>query len=648
MIARPFLAAYFLTTAALAVSSERAWAQDDPPFELDPIILSVTGSPQSLQDAPGSVSVVSGESLRDRPIENLADAVEGEPGVQSSGVGLGRRGISIRGMLPEQTLILIDGQRISNSSSAVQHSDYELGWLPPEAIERIEVVRGPMSSLYGSDALGGVVNIVTRVPTDRWQGTISAIGRMTTHGDGGDMQDLSVYASGPIVPGVLGLSLWAQEKRREELVSATTPGTSAADNEKSRMAGGTLTWTPDDRQVLRFSFGSGYQRRWMDMATARGPGGYRSTDTIRRNRLSLSHDADWSWGSTAISLYRTELDRKNQRTDGVAPAGPHRFVDTVFSARARFSAGAAHSFTLGTELREEKLKDPTVNAAGRASKTHFATYLQDEIALGDDWTLVLGARADHHEDFDWHVSPRAHLRYQVNDALSLRVGVGSGFKAPTMKQLSPDYAAIAGGGRFTIVGNPALKPEENISVEAGLAYHRADWSVEATLFHNDVENLIQAICTTSCSGAPGATWSYMNVDKARLRGLELSGDIDITNNVSLTANYTYLDATDRETGKDLTGRSKHMASLGIDWRFTPRTSAALRVNYVGEQDTSTGSGRQPAYTMVSVGGQHRFDNGVTALFGIENLTDQRLANENTDYAFADPGRRFYVGLKKSF
>lgn len=132
------------------------------------------------------MTVVTGEELRERPVRDLASAIEGTPGVQLTGIGLGRRGISIRGMQPDHSLVLVDDMRVSNSASAVAHSDYELGWVPAEAIERIEVVRGPMSSLYGSEALGGVVNIITRRATDEWRGSFSTFGALTEHGLGGN------------------------------------------------------------------------------------------------------------------------------------------------------------------------------------------------------------------------------------------------------------------------------------------------------------------------------------------------------------------------------------------------------------------------------------------------------------------------------
>ena len=141
---------------------------------LPTLVVTATTTERSTADAPASVSVVAGDDLRSRPVNDLADAVRNTVGVDLEDLGLGRRGVSIRGMNSEQTLMLVDGQRISASASGIAHSDFELGWVPTEAIERVEIVRGPMSSLYGSEALGGVVNVITRAATDEWQGSLSS------------------------------------------------------------------------------------------------------------------------------------------------------------------------------------------------------------------------------------------------------------------------------------------------------------------------------------------------------------------------------------------------------------------------------------------------------------------------------------------
>ncbi|MGV6871770.1 TonB-dependent receptor domain-containing protein [Pseudochelatococcus sp. B33] len=644
---RSFLIAAFV--AAPAVAAHGQSSVENAEIVLDPVVVTATSGERSLRDAPASVTVVPGEELRERPVRDLADAVNGTPGVQLTGIGLGRRGISLRGMLPDHTLVLVDGMRISNSASAIAHSDFELGWVPPEAIERIEVVRGPMSSLYGSEALGGVVNIITRRATDVWRGSFSTWGAFPEHGRGGNGYNLSSYVGGPVIPGVLGLNLWGQFRGRTELASPDNPRLSSLGDEKAFTGTAALTWTPDARQRIDLSYSGGYEERWSNLQGAGPfPTFYRSEDEIWRQRLSLSHEGNWDWGTSRLRFYNMTLRRENARSDGAPASGPHRFIDTVGDGQISFSPFTNHKFTLGGEIRQEKLRDPTVNDAGRAQQTHYAGFIQDEISLGQQLELVLGSRFDHHEEFGWHASPRAYLLYHFNDALTFKGGVGSGFKAPTLKQLSPTYEAIAGGGRFTIVGNPDLKPETNLSFEVGAEYQQGIWSARVMAFQNNVEDLIQAVCVLRCTGAPGAQWSYRNVDEARIRGVELGGGVELLPNLRLDANYTYLDPIDRETGERLPDRSRHAANATLAWSPLENLTTSLRINYVGAQRTTTASGRQPAYTMVSVYGDYAINEAIHLQVGIENITDVRLADESADYAFADEGRRYFLGLRAKF
>lgn len=633
---------------------------------LDPIVITATSGERFLEDAPASVTVVTGEELRERPVQDLASAIEGTPGVQLTGIGLGRRGISIRGMQPDHSLILVDGMRINSSSSAVQHSDYELGWVPAEAIERVEVVRGPMSSLYGSEALGGVVNIITRQATDEWRGSFSVLGTLAEHGRGGNGHDISFNAGGPLVPGVLGLNLWGTFKGRGELPDPANPALSLLTDEKSFAGNAALTWTPDAQQRIDLSYGAGLEERWRSSAGAVPPGPpppvrptYRSEDDIVRQRISLSHQGDWDWGTSRVRLYGAILDRENRRSDAEPPSGPHRFIDTVGDAQIGFSPFENHKVTLGAEVRHEHLNDPTVNPATRkAGQTHYAAFLQDEIAFGDRWELVVGGRFDHHEEFGWHASPRAYLLHHFNDALTFKAGVGTGFKAPTLKQLSPTYRAEAGGGAFDIVGNPGLKPETNLSFEVGFEYQAGIWSARAMAFQNDLENLIEAICMTNCAGGPPggprAEWTYRNVNKARIRGLELGGGVELPWSMRLDANYTYVDPVDRTTGLRLLERSRHTFNATLGWSPTEALTTSLRVQHVGGQDYTVRAGpslvrrERPGYTIFSAYGDYAFNERTSLQFGIENITDVRVDSDAGANAFVDEGRRYFLGLRAQF
>lgn len=128
----------------------------------DTMVVTASATEQNLKDAPASISVITREDLQRKPVQNLKDVLRDVPGVQLTSEGDNRKGVSIRGLDSSYTLILIDGKRVNSRNAVFRHNDFDLNWVPVDAIERIEVVRGPMSSLYGSDALGGVVNIITK------------------------------------------------------------------------------------------------------------------------------------------------------------------------------------------------------------------------------------------------------------------------------------------------------------------------------------------------------------------------------------------------------------------------------------------------------------------------------------------------------
>ncbi|MFA5703807.1 MAG: TonB-dependent receptor [Advenella sp.] len=625
-----------------------AWANTntstDSITQLDSIVVTASASERLLADAPASVTVLDGNELRRRPIYDLTDAIEGSPGVALSSVGINGKGISIRGMKTDHTLVLYDGMRINQSGPLIYGSDFEHGWMPAEAIERIEIVRGPMSSLYGSEALGGVVNVISRRATDEWVNAFSVDGVFSDNSRGGDRHRLGAYVSGPLIQNVLGLTVSGQYQHQQALYAPeSNPPTAFHETSigyrKDMLGSVGLTWTPDDRQRIDATVSVGKEDRWRNSTT------YLSKDDIRRQRLSLSHTGDWAWGKSEIKLYRSNLKRVNDRSDG-GSTGPHQFTDKVLNGMVSFEPLSGHTVTLGGELRKETLEDPTVNADGRENATHKALFLQDEMKFGDNWELLLGSRFDHHPNYGWQTSPRAYLLYHASDELVFKGGVGKGFRAPTLKQLSPGYRGTW-GRNSQIFGNPDLKPETSVSYEAGFDYTGDSWQANAMLFLNQVEDLIDSNCTAGCAGRT-KTYEYVNINKARIRGLELGFGVELPWQLQLNANYTYLDAIDRTTDTRLTDRSRHAANATLNWQPAQNWNASLKWQYVGSQRTTSASGYQPAYSILSLYGSYDISQNMTLRAGIENLTDKRLADESVDYAFTDEGRRLFVGMEIRF
>lgn len=616
---------------------------------LPSVVVTATTGERNEADAPASVAVIDGDGLRKRPVNDLGDAVRNSVGINLDSVGLGRRGISIRGMSSEHTLMLIDGQRINSSAGAIAHSDFELGWVPTEALERVEIVRGPMSSLYGSEALGGVVNMITRSSTDRWRGSLSSQVMVNDHGLDGNQYKTGFYLGGPLVPGTLGLNAWGEYRHRDALRSFANPDLTALDDQRARMGHVGLTWTPDTRHRIDASVTAGDE----DQQGVRGGPPrplYTAENEVQRRRYALSHSGDWDWGTSQVRLYRSTLDRIARRSDGADATGPNRFTDTVLDGRVGFAAGPAHRITLGAETRRERLEDPSFTRSGKQNQTHYALFAQDEIVLGEQWELVLGGRFDHHEDFGWEASPRAYVLFHATEELIIKGGVGRGFKAPTLKQLSPEFESRAAiGGRGIVRGNPDLDPETNRSLELGAAFNRGTLSASATLFRNDVRNLIETVRRPVCDVPPLICLDYENIARVRLQGLELTAGLDLTHQWRLETNYTYLDARDIGNDERLADRSRHRANVGLAWAATDRFTTRVQAEYTSSQYRSATLRDRPGYTQLHWYADYAVGKHLILQAGIENLTDKRLANDDaTLYGRADEGRRYFAGLTASF
>lgn len=623
---------------------------NEPLQELPSLVVTATNTGQALRDAPANMTVIDRDELARRPVQDLTDALRGTPGLQFTGVGMSRRGISIRGMSGEHTLVLIDGQRVNSSASVIAHADFELGWVPVEAIERIEVVRGPMSALYGSEALGGVVNVITRSATDHWISNLNINGGLPDHGYGGQTHQLGVYAGGPLVPGVLGVTVSGETRRRESTADRDDQALSEIEGHHADSGSVALHWTPDDAQRIDLSIALGEEERWRDTRTGGGmPREHQAQTEVERERWTLSHRGNWRWGQSTLRAYRSELVQRNRYTGGQTPSSPRQELTEEIVDGSVSVPFASHYLSLGGEWRRESLEHGGF-ATGEAEAIHRALFLQDEIDLTDEVSLVLGSRFDQHEEYGWETSPRAYLVYHASDAWTIKGGGGRGFKAPTLKQLSPQYSAIGGGGMFTIYGNPELEPETNTSYELSADYLGDSWSLNAGVFQNNVRNLIQTVCVSNCGIRGTEVRHYENVDAARIQGIELGFGVELPADLHWRMNYTYLDAVDRDTDQRLEGRSRHLANAALSWAPNQRFDAQLRGEYVGTQlGSAQGSTYTlPSYHMWHLDLRHHLSDRLTLRGGIENLTDERLTDESERFNYAEPGRTYHVGLSLSY
>lgn len=648
------LSALSLSLPAAALENETEQRKED--------IMVVTASAveQNLKDAPASISVITAEDIQRRPVQNLKDILKEVPGIQLTNEGDNRQGVSIRGLDSGYTLILVDGKRVSSRNALFRHNDFDLGWIPADAIERIEVVRGPMSSLYGSDALGGVVNIITRKVGRAWHGTLSLDSTIQENRDRGDSYNGNFFVTGPLVDNLLGIKAYGGLSKREKDAQQTSE--SSATGLTPRIEGmtarnGTVEFalTPDENQDVNLTYGFDRQDR--------------ESDSLDKNRMdrqnyALSHNGRWDFGTTELRFYGDKTDNRNPGNASAITSRNNTVDGKVALPLSEFN----QMLTFGGEWRNDRLSDAVNITGGNSSKTsanQYALFLEDEWRIFDPLALTAGLRMDDHETYGEHWSPRAYLVYSATDTLTVKGGWATAFKAPSLLQLSPDWQSNSCRGACKVVGSPELKPETSESFEVGLYYAGEEgWldgvSASVTTYQNNIDDMINISRTSNAALAPSYSnfvgfidgvpaFRYYNVDKARIRGVETELKVPFDEQWKLTLNYTYTDGRNLSNGgnRPLSELPFHTAHATVDWLATDDWSFYVQADYTGQQRTETSGNPTPGgYTVWNAGAAWQATQALKLRAGVLNVGDKDLNRD--DYSYNEDGRRYFIAADYRF
>ncbi|KFJ90365.1 TonB-dependent receptor [Pseudomonas sp. 1-7] len=625
--------------SAIALSASFG-AQANEPIALGDVVVSASGFEQKITEAPASISVISREELQQKSFSNLAEALEDVEGIDVR-QGTGKTGglnISIRGMPSEYTLILIDGRR-QNAAGDVTPNGFgetSTSFMPPlSAIERIEVIRGPMSTLYGSDAMGGVINIITRKVGKEWAGSLTLDHTYQENRDFGDASKASLYASGPLVDGLLGLQLRgslydrsASDLSFDNDSTVSRRGASPVEGRNNNV-GGRLTFTPHEDHDFALDIERGRQGYNNDdcqlgsldgtntgnsaPTTGCGPtapraSGYKDELRFEREQYALSHTARLGFGTWDSSLTHSSTETSGRTIPGrnaggdigqPLVVGDDRELKTsnlVLDTKLVAPLGESHITSIGGQWWEAEMTDSL--AQKDYEQSMWALFAEDEWRLRHDLALTLGVRYDDHETFGGHVSPRAYLVWNTTDNWTLKGGVSRGYKTPDLNDLHDGINGITAQGRAVTVGNPDLKPETSTSTEIGAYFDSLDgFKANATLFHNKFKDKIaegprivdHPLClgnqNVNGTANPGCA-PLVNVDEAVTQGLELASSWQFAAGWTLSGNYTYTDSeqsSGANKGAPLTNTPQHMAHAKLNWKPTDRLSLWFSGEYRGER-----------------------------------------------------------------
>jgi len=612
----------------------------------DVIVVTSTRTELNLSDAPASMSVVSADDIALTAAVDVLDAIRQTPGISFQGRGVGGRQVmSVRGMGSDQTLFLVDGRRTVSSDNVFGHSDFQYNWLPTTAIARIEVVRGPLSALYGSEALGGVVNIITKPTPDTWTGSIAA--RYSIAEDAGDQQYAGLYASGPVGDKVGALFSYTFNDQ-EEVPLAEDPSLSELEGKQFHSGYGRITWEPAEGHRFDADLGFTTEDRFHNTNSRGRPPVYETSYDLDKLQYGASYAGTFGEIDARVNYYHSELEQVNHNSRGISPSEPQTLSDDVLDAHVVWPVSAAHRLVFGGEYREETLEHADI-ANGEATTVHQAVFAQDEWRVSDALLITVGARFDDHELFGSETSPRAYVVYHVNDQLTFKGGYGHGFRAPTIKQSSPEYLFV---GPHSFVGNANVGPETSDNFEAGVVYDAGNLHVGVTAFVNQVEDLITTQCIGNCLAPFGRLFTYVNVSETETRGVESEIEYGLGDAIVLRASHVYMDAEDTTTGLQLAERPEHAFNASVAWTFDePGVTAMISASYLGDQvqyDSTGGSIEMPGYTLWNLNGSWDASDTIDITFGVKNISDLRLAEESANYGYAERGRTFYLGVRRNF
>ncbi|MBI6548199.1 ligand-gated channel protein [Xenorhabdus lircayensis] len=625
------------------------------------VVTTAAGFQQKIEDAPASISVVSREQLETKAYRDVTDALKDVPGVVVTDGG-SSSDISIRGMASKYTMILIDGKRVDTRSTRPNSdgSGIEQGWMPPlAAIERVEVVRGPMSSLYGSDAMGGVINIITRKVQKEWHVSLRADTTLNERKNSGNSYQTSAYAAGPLIDGLLGLKVNGLFSHRNE-----DKFLGGFRKQEMRNGAATFSLTPNEQNSFDFEVGRYEQDRDSTIGKTRDcqPKSCQDdTSRYKRNNYSITHNGIYDFGTVTSYI---------QRDESRNPEREMKNNDTIFNNQTTFMLDD-NTLSVGGQYRYEDLRDTSnkldsAKGVDKLTRWSWALFAEDEWQMTNDFALTSGIRLDKDENFGAHWTPRLYGVWHIDEQWTVKGGVSTGYRSPELRQVSPNWGQTT-GGRFTkgmIIGNPDLKPEKSVSEEISVIWNNQDnFTSGVTVFNTDFKDKITEVvfCNKDtdnpCKPVGDATYDFINkrenLDKANVRGIEATMNWGIVESVSLAANYTYTESEQKSgkyKGQALNKMPKHMANATLNWQTLPEMEVWTRINfrskstnYVYRSGVKNGT---PSYTFVDLGMTYNLTKDLRLLGGVYNVFDKRVT-EKTHDAVLD-GRRYNIGINYDF
>lgn len=593
-------------------------------INLNEVVVTATKSEKSLKNVPVLTQVINARQMLNLGFTNVPDALQSMvPGLDVSQFGT-RTSISLQGMDSKYVLFLVDGERIAGEVNG----DIDYSMLNMENIEKIEVIKGASSSLYGSNAIGGVVNIITKKITQsdgrlysrysKYNELYSGTGYSFRKGIFGSRTSLNYSSTDGYDITPVSIYDWTQN-----------PYNSFTINQKFEI-------TPSSRLSLvptinyyHFERGNVSARPAHDL--------YRDINAgIKGHYFFGNNSFDFSYYRDRYNTY-TVLEMLNNRKERVS-------FDILQTSRVQgnFNISEKNSLIAGLEYNHEDLFSLR-NEGGLKDEDEEVIYLQEDIRPVEKWNIIAGVRASYHSNYGFHAAPKLSVLFRQG-SFGIRSSAGTGFRSPSLKELYMNFDHF---GEWYIIGNKDLKPEKSKYISGSAEFSKTWNNSSVSVYRNTLRDMIT---DRWLPDSVQTTRQYQNIASASVYGIDLMSKQKVAKGLWLTAGYSYVHSHDNETGMQLYGTTKHSGNIAADYNFRNKNysfSAQLYCKLSGEKfyeitDEMNYHDKPYANWRFTISQEYkrlRISTGVDNMFGV-------VIPNNIN--FISPGRRFFAGLNINF
>lgn len=670
-----------------------AQAEELPVYSFDEVVVTATRTENDVKKVPASTQVITQEDIKRGGATSVRNALSMYANIfQKSKVRGGGHDIIIRGMETKHSLVMVNGRRISNEADASGLGNaMSLDRININDVEKIEIVRGPSSALYGSEAMGGVLNIITKPSKEQTLLTgLEHTSEDTSHWWHADTGRIGNFS--------MTLDARFNKINRSMLDTATESdpyGTAQTYN-------ASLNYYVNDHsyvnaymdyysQHLKTDTGTPTMKP-ITLTTSRGmslSGQAMLEGTGSKAYKQKNYGISWNgktdkndWQIQAyMSKFNWSTTSNTKVLGSIPPAGMEGMFNFLLQKKNTYDfnhdehnmwaiegrdslrVNDHHRVTFGAEYVKDKVAGTGLGSNGdgvhsitengktksSSEKTlsSYAAYLQDEIEYGK-WFIVPAIRYDHHSAYGSHTSPKIGVTYNATDHFRIKANYGDGFKAPSVSQLYYDLDMEMGRGNWVhLTGNPNLKPEKSKSWDLGVEAEFGKGYGSLTYFDNDVDNLIASIPKGKDSNGHNLH-RYENVNKARIKGLENTLGYRFNDTLEFKVTSTLLDAKDTSAGKDLTQRAKlsQIYQLIYDDHKDTGWSAVLwnqlDYKFVTGKAWESGESVKKSYSLTNFSLTRKVNKDTRVYGSVQNIFDKKDEDCDLD------GRFWSIGWEHKF